>query len=48
MCPGRCGGSSQPSRGIWGHAPSPPENFSILDALRVNLAHLETQKGRSD
>ena len=41
-----CGGSSQPSRGVWGHAP--PGNFSILDALRVNLAHLETQKGRSD
>ena len=34
------------ARGIWGHAP--PENFSILDALKVNLVQLEMQKGHSD
>ena len=29
--------------------PPPPKSFSImLDALTVNLAHLETQKGHSD
>ena len=40
MCKGRCGRSLQPCWGVWGHAP--PEKFSILDALRVNLVHLET------
>ena len=28
--------------GVWGHAPPPTPK--MLDALRVNLAHLETKK----
>ena len=30
---------------VGGYGGMPPQRFSILDALRVNLAHLETQKG---